>query len=152
MWKKLLISVFALVLGATAAEAANLMQLELRVTGGGTIKLAGKLPPGVFTSEPISRGTETVYRYYIILDKTRSVEMKFKVSGDIKLGPALSAFKRERGKKNRRISVKCKVFELDGEPAGGIPCVIDKWKRIMVREFHDGDVVTLKMAFGKPEE
>ena len=151
MLKKLMISVFALVLGATAAEAANLMQLELRVTGG-TVKLASKLPTGVFTAEPILRKNETIYRYYVILDKTRSVELKFKVKGDAKLGPALFAFKREKGKKNRPISVKCKTFELDGEPAGGIPGEIDKWKRIMVREFQDGDVVTLKMEFDKPEE
>ena len=152
MWKKLMVSVFALVLGAVAAEAANLVQLELRVTGGGTVKLASKLPTGVFTAEPVLRKTETVYRYYVILDRTQSVELKFKVRGDAKLGPALFAFKREKGKKNRTIPVKCKTFELDGEPAGGIPGVIDKWKRIMVREFQDGDVVTLKMEFEKPEE
>ena len=152
MLKKLMVTILALVLGGFAAEAANLMQLELRVTGGGSVKLVDKLPTGVFTAEPILRKTEKVYRYYVILDKTQSVELKFRVKGDAKLGPALSAFKREKGQKNQPISVKCKVFELDGEPAGGIPGVISKWKRIMVRDFQDGDVVTLKMEFEKPEE
>ena len=151
MWKKLMVSVFALVLGATAAEAANLMQLELLVTDG-SVTLESKLPKGMFTAKPILRENKKEYLYYIILDNTQSVELKFRVRGNAKLGPALSAFKREKGGDKQRIQVKCKTFELDGESASGIPCVISKWKRIMVREFQDGDIVTLKMEFEKPEE
>ena len=151
MLKKLMISMFALVLGAAAAEAADLIRLELRMVGNGYVTHEGKLPNGVFVNEPILRKTEKIYLYYVNLDKTQAVELKFKVSGNVELGPALCAFRRI-DKKNRTITVKCKTFEFDGEAAPGIPGEIGKWKRLMIRKFSDGDVVTLKMEFEKPAE
>ena len=151
MLKKLMISMFALVLGAAVAEAADMIRLELRMVGDGYVKHEGKLPNGVFVNEPVLRKTEKIYLYYVILDKTLAAELKFEVHGDVELGPALCAFRRV-DKKNRTINVKCKSFEFNGESAPGIPGTIGKWKRIMVRKFKDGDVITLKMEFEKPEE
>ena len=151
MLKKLMISIFALVLGTAAAEAADMIRLELLMAGNGYVKHEGKLPNGVFVNEPILRKNEKIYLYYVILDKTLSAELKFKVHGDVKLGPALCSFRRI-DKKNTTITVKCKTFEFDGEAAPGIPGEIGKWKRLMVRKFSDGDVVTLKMEFEKPAE
>ena len=151
MLKKLMISMFALVLGAAVAEAADMIRLELRMVGDGYVKHEGKLPNGVFVNEPVLRKTEKIYLYYVILDKTLAAELQFEVHGDVELGPALCAFRRV-DKKNRTINVKCKSFEFNGEAAPGIPGTIGKWKRIMVRKFKDGDVITLKMEFEKPEE
>ena len=151
MLKKLLITMFALVLGAVAAEAADMVRLELRMVGDGYVKHEGKLPNGVFVNEPVLRKNEKIYLYYVILDKTLTAELKFQVHGDVELGPALCAFRRV-DKKNTTITVKCKTFEFDGEAAPGIPGEIGKWKRIMVRKFKDGDLVTLKLEFEKPEE
>ena len=105
----------------------------------------------MFVNEPILRKNEKIYLYYVILDKTLSAELKFKVNGDVKLGPALCAFRRV-DKQNRTITVNCKTFEFDGEAAPGIPGPVSKWKRMMIRQFKDGDVVTLKMEFEKPAE
>ena len=151
MPNKLMIAIFALALGAAAAEAADLIRLELRMVGKGCVTHEGKLPNGVFVNEPILRNTEKIYLYYVNLDKTLSTELKFKVNGNVELGPAICAFRRE-DKKNRTITVKCKTFEFDGDAAPGIPGPIGKWKRIMVRKFSDGDLVTLKMEFEKPGE
>ena len=151
MLKKLMISIFALALGAAAAEAADLIRLELRMVGKGYVAHEGKLPNGVFVNEPILRNNEKIYLYYVNLDKTLSAELKFKINGNVEVGPAICAFRRI-DKKNQTITVKCKTFELDGEPAPGIPGTIGKWKRIMVRKFRDGDLVTLKMEFEKPAE
>ena len=151
MLRKLMISMFALVLGAAVAEAADMIRLELRMVGNGYVKHEGKLPNGVFVNEPVLRKNEKIYLYYVILDKTLSAELKFNVRGDVELGPALCAFRRVN-KKNTTITVKCKTFEFNGEAAPGIPGPINKWKRIMTRKFKDGAVVTLKMEFEKPEE
>lgn len=151
MLKKLMIAACAFVLGAGVTDAADMVRLELLAVGDGFVKLEGKLPNGMFVNEPIRGAGKKVYLYYVVLDKTQAVELKFNVSGELKLGPALCALRRI-DKKNQPLSVKCLVFEFNGESAKGIPGGISKWRRMMTREFHDGDVVTLKMEFEKPEK
>ena len=153
MLKKLMISIFAIALGTVVVEATDLVTLELYFAGEG-ITVEGKLPPGVFrTPAKECQGTYKVMcPYFINVDKTQSVELKFKVKGDGKFSPALFAFRHEDGKKNQAIPVTCKSFEVDGEPAGNVPCSLEQWKRIMAKVVSDGDVVTIKLEIEKAKE
>lgn len=152
MWKKLMISVFALVLGATAVQAKDLVTVEIYFSGEGSVSLVGNLPKGMFRAEAKKGSWGIMYPFYIDLDKAQSFELKFKIKGEGKFSPALFAFRREEGKKNQAIAATCKAFELDGESASAVPCTLGKWKRLMTKEVENGDEVVIKAEFEKPEE
>lgn len=151
MWKKLLISLFALALGAAVAEAKDLVTLEIYFKGEGTVSLVGKLPAGMFRAEAKKGDWGIMYPFYIDLGKAQSFELKFKVDGEGKFSPALYSFSREEGRKNQSIPVTCKLFVFDGEPASSVPCMINKWKRMMTKEVEKGDEVVIKAEFEKSE-
>ena len=93
-----------------------------------------------------------MYPYFIDLGKAKSLELKFKIKGNGKFSPALFAFKREEGQKNQPCQVVCQAFEIDGESASSVPCMINKWKRMMSKEVDDGDIVVVKAEFEKSAE
>ena len=152
MWKKLMVAIFALMLGAVAAEAKDLVTLEIYFKGEGSVSLVGNLPAGMFRAEGKKGSWGIMYPYYIDLGKAQAFELKFKIKGEGKFSPALFAFRREDGKKNQSIPVTCKAFEIDGEPASSVPCSIGKWKRMMTKEVENGDEIVVKAEFEKPEE
>ena len=134
MWKKLMVSVFALVLGATAVEAKDLVTVEIYFSGEGSVSLVGGLPKGMFRAATKKGSWGVMHPYFIDLGKAKSMTLKFRVTGKGKFSPALFAFRHEDGKKNQAIPVTCKSFEVDGEPAPNIPCSLEQWKRIMAKE------------------
>ena len=154
MLKKLMIAVSLLVLGVFAAEAKDLVLLDLNFLGEGSIKLESKLPPGVFANASrMTKSGRKAYPYYIDLGKTLSLELKVRiVGGDGQLSPSLYAFRKEKGQKGQAISITCKNFEFNDEECNRVPCVISKWQSMMSRNVHDGDVITIKVEFEKPEE
>ena len=147
MWKKLMIAFFTLVLGATAVQAKDLVTIEIYFNGEGSVSLVGDLPKGMFRAEAKKGSWGIMYPYYIDLGKAQSFELKFKINGEGKFSPALYAFRREDGKKNQTIAVECTAFEVDEESAPSVPCIIDKWKRMVTREVEDGDEIVVKAEF-----
>ena len=151
--KKMLIAVVALVLGALAAEARDVVTLGVYVEGDGSVETVGKLPTGITlgkTKKTKSGWTSFPYRF--ALAAARSAELKFKVVKGGKCHISLYAVKVEKGKKSVAIPMTCKVLEINGEPVDGVPCTITKWRKMAAREFQDGDVVTVKVEFEKPEK
>lgn len=151
MLKKLMVAVLALVMGGAVAEAKDLVQIDLTLYGSGIIRPAGKLPKGTFRTEPQKTKSGGVsFPYYIILDETRSAELKLEVSGGSgKLSAALCPFSK-KGKERGVISVECSNFEICGEQNPLVPCTISKWTRMTMREVKDGDIIVIKLEFGEP--
>jgi hypothetical protein len=147
MWKKLMISAFAMVLGATAVHAKDLVTIEVYFSGEGSVALVGNLPKGMFRAATKKGSWGVMHPYFIDLGKAQSLELKFRATGKGKFSPALYAFRREEGKKNQSIPVECKVFEVDEEPVPSVPCIIDKWKRMTSREVENGDEIVIKAEF-----
>ena len=147
MWKKLMIAFFALVLGATAVQAKDLVTIEIYFSGEGSVSLVGELSKGMFRAETKKGSWGVMYPYFIDLGKAQTMELKFRVTGKGKFSPALYAFRREEGKKNQTIAVECTAFEVDEESAPSVPCIIDKWKRMTSREVENGDEIVVKAEF-----
>ena len=152
MWKKLMVSVFALMLGATAVEAKDLVTVEIYFSGEGSVSLVGNLPKGMFRAATKKGSWGVMHPYFIDLGKAKSMTLKFRVTGKGKFSPALYAFRREDGKKNQTIAVECTAFEVDEESAPSVPCIIDKWKRMVTREVEDGDEIVVKAEFKSVSE
>ena len=77
------------------------------------------------------------------------MELKFKVSGDIRFYASLYAFSHPG---HKVIPVQCDKFEYNGKPVPKATGVIRKWKKILTRYVSDGDVVTIKLELSKPTE
>lgn len=152
MLKKLMLAVSLLVFGAIVAEAKDLVTIEIYFSGEGTVSLEGELPKGMFSAAAKKGAWGIMYPYFIDLGKAKSLELKFKIKGNGKFSPALFAFKREEGQKNQPCQVVCQAFEIDGESASSVPCMINKWKRMMSKEVDDGDIVVVKAEFEKSAE
>ena len=153
MSKKLLSVVFALVLCGLAAEARDVVTLGLYLESDSIVKPVGTLPKGVFRGKPqkVKNGGMS-FPQHIIVDQPQSVELKFEVVNGGKFSASLNAFRVEKDKPNQPISVKCKVFELNGVPVKGVPCTITKWRRMFVGSLNDGDTITVKLELEKTEE
>lgn len=151
--KKLLIAVFALMLGVAVAEARDVVTLGVYLEGDCSVAPVGKLPQGVFSgkSKKTKKGMLS-FPIHINLDQTQTVEFKLKVANGGTVYTSLYAFKLEKGKKNVAIPITCKVFELNGKPVSGVPCTIKKWRKMATRELQDGDIITVKLEFEKPEK
>lgn len=151
--KKLLIALFALVIGCFAADAQDLVTLGIYLEGDSSVAPAEKLPQGVYRgkSKKTKKGMMS-FPFHVDLGKTQTAEVKLKVVNGGTVSFSLYAFRREKGKKNVVIPVKCQVFEINGKPVSGVPCTIKKWRKMTNRELQDGDVVTIKLEFEKPEK
>ena len=147
--KKLLIAAFALVLSAFAAQAEELVSLGIYRQGEGSIEFVGKAPKGVYVSKPVENKDGTVsFPCYINIEKIRSLELKFKVTGDVRFYASLYAFRRPG---HKIIPLQCDKFEYNGKPIR-VPKVITGWKRILTRNLEDGSTFTIKLELSKPEE
>ena len=151
--KKMMIAVIALMLGAVAAEARDVVTLGLYIKGDGAAEQLNKLPKGVSLGKPKkTKAGWMAFSYHVNLGVTQSAELQFKI---VKGGTgffSLYAFNFEKGKKRTSIPVKCKVLEINGEPVDGVPRTIKKWSKMATRELKDGDVVTVKVEFEKQEQ
>ena len=151
--KKLLIALFALMLGCMAADARDLVTLGIYLEGDCSVAPAEKLPQGVFRGKPkkTKKGLMS-FPFHVDLGQTQTAEVKIKVVNGGTASFSLYAFRREKGKKNVVIPVDCKVFEINGKPVPGVPFTIKKWRKMTTRELQDGDIVTIKLEFEKPEK
>ena len=148
-----MIAVFALALGALAVEAREVVTLGVYVKGDGAVATEGKLPQGVTLGK--SKKTKSgwmSFPYRFDLATAQSAELKFKVVKGGSCYISLYAVSVEKGKKSVAIPVTCKVLEINGEAVDGVPLTIKKWRKMAEREFKDGDVVTVKVEFAKPEK
>lgn len=152
MLKKLMVSIFALVLGAAAAEAIDLVSLGVYFLGEGSVEVEGTLPKGVSRGKNVKEKSGAVsFPCYINIGKVQAAEMQFKVTGSGKFSVSAYAFSRD-SEGNRVIPVLCQKFEIDGKSLSDIPCTIKKWRKMATREVKDGDVITVSVEFEKPEE
>lgn len=153
MLKKMMIAVFALALGALAAEARDVVTVGVYIQGDGAVETVGKLPQGVTAGK--SRKTKSgwvSFPYRLELATAQSAELKFKVVKGENCYVSLYAVSVEKGKKSVATPVTCKVLEINGKPVEGVPCEIKKWKRMATCKIKEGDVVTVKVEIEKPEK
>lgn len=156
MLKKLFAA--ALLIAGISASAANIISLDLNFysTDGGTVKVAGKLPPGVTMqkrknfSNPALKGF--AYPIRINFDKVKTVELKFVVvSGSGKIAPSLSGYTtKANGKRSGQFVYKCTKFEFCDEPTTRqLPLKVVKWINMLPRnvEVTEGDTVTVIATF-----
>lgn len=150
MLKKMMIAVFALALGA-AVEARDVVTFGVYLDSDCSVAPVGKLPTGVNRGKPKKTKAGLMsFPFHINLGQTQSAEFKFKVANGGNCSFSLYAFRIEKGKKNKPITVKCTVFEINGKPVPKVPCVLKKWRKMTTRELQDGDVVTVKLEFERP--
>lgn len=146
--KKLLIAAFALVLGALAVQAEELVSLGIYCQGEGSIEFVGKAPKGVYVGKKVENKDGTVsFPCYINLANIQSAEFEFKVTGDLRFFASLYAFSRPG---HKIIPLQCDKFEYNGKPIR-VPRVINGWRRILTRNVVDGSTFTIKLELSKPE-
>ena len=150
--KKIMIAVAALMLGVLAAEARDIVTLGVYIKGEGVVETVGKLPRGVSRGKTkMTQNGWASFPYRLELAAVQSAELNLKVVKGGSCHISLYAVSVEKGKKSVSIPVVCKVLEINGEPVEGVPCEIKKWKKMAVRKFKNGDVVTIKVEIEKPE-
>ncbi len=148
--KKFLIAAFALVLGAVAAQAENLASLGVYCAGEGSIEVVKPLPQYVYVGKSIHNKNGSVsFPCFINIDKPKSVELKFKVTGDVTFYASLYAFRRPG---HNVIPLVCGKFEYNGKAIPGVPGVIPQWKRMLTRKVKDGETFTISLDLQKQED
>ena len=155
MFKKLFAAMVLVAGAAVAVSAAEIYSLDLNFysTDGGTVKVVGKLPPGVVMnkrtrfSNPALKGF--AYPLRIDFNKNRTLKLTFAVtSGSGRIAPSLSAPKTKSGK----LVYKCTKFVFCDEPTPRkLPLKVVKWVNMYPRcvDVTEGDTVTIVAEFEK---
>lgn len=147
--KKLAVIAFALMLGAVAAQAADLLSLGIYFNGG-SVELVEQTPKVAYRSKNVpGKDGWTSFPCYINIDSPKSVELKFKATGDVTVYASLYAFQKGGGKV---VPVLCSKLEYNGKPIPGVPCAISGWKRMFTRKVKDGDIFTITLSVEKQED
>ena len=155
MFGKLFVALALLLCGSVGVSAAEIISLDLNFysTDGGTVRVVGKLPPGVVMnkrtrfSNPALKG----FAYPLRLDfnKNKSIKLTFVVtSGSGRIAPSLSAPKTKSGK----LVYKCTKFVFCDEPTPRkLPLKVVKWVNMYPRcvDVTEGDTVTVVAEFEK---
>jgi len=148
--KKFVIAAFALVLGAVAAQAENLASLGIYCSGEGSVEIVKPLPKYVYVGKSIkNKDGSTSFPCFINIDQIQSVELKFKVTGDVTFYASLYAFSRPG---HNVIPLMCSKFDFNDKPIPGVPGSIAKWKRMLTRKLKDGDTFTITLGLEKQED
>ena len=155
MFKKLFAAMVLVAGAAVAVSAAEIYSLDLNFysTDGGTVKVVGKLPPGVVMnkrtrfSNPALKGF--AYPLRIDFNKNKSIKLTFVVTaGSGRIAPSLSAPKTKSGK----LVYKCTKFVFCDEPTPRkLPLKVVKWINMYPRcvDVTEGDTVTIVAEFEK---
>ena len=147
--KKFLIAAFALVLGAVSAQAENLASLGIYCVGEGSIEVVKPLPKYVYVGKSTTNKDGSVsFPCFINIDQVKSVELKFKVTGDVTVYASLYAFSRP----HKVIPLLCNKFEYNGKSIPGVPGTIPTWKRMLTRKVKDGATFTIALDLEKQED
>lgn len=155
MFKKLFAAMVLVAGAAVAVSAAEIYSLDLNFysTDGGTVKVVGKLPPGVVMnkrtrfSNPALKGF--AYPLRIDFNKNKTLKLTFVVtSGSGRIAPSLSAPKTKSGK----LVYKCTKFVFCDEPTPRkLPLKVVKWINMYPKcvDVTEGDTVTVVAEFEK---
>ena len=152
MLKKLLAA--ALLIGAAAAFAADIVSLDLNYKCRGNLKLLSELPDGITMSarkdyRQKKFADECLYTVRIDVNKVKDFELKLEVvdtgtKESAELSPSLWIPK--------NLSVECTEFETGDEPSSQVPCRFNGWKRMQTITVTKGDKFTVKAKFKVPAE
>jgi len=152
MSKKTLFAGALALLFCAAASATEFVNLSFNFYSAGEIVLEGKAPAGVTVVRKIRFHNPKLFGYafpvQINLDKTKTVDLKFKVkggSGKMEASVSPSAFK--DGKKLPAPTLKCTEFILNEEEDVETPFTFKKWKGVKKVMLEDGDTITIKATF-----
>ena len=148
--KKLVIAAFALVLGAFAARAENLASLGIYYIGEGAVEVVNPLPKYVYVGKTTTNKDGSIsFPCWINIDEPRAVELKFKVTGDLRFYASLYAFSQPG---HKLIPLQCGKFEFNGKSVAKAIGAIRQWTRLLNRRVSDGDVITIRLELGKATE
>lgn len=153
--KKLLFAGVLSLLACTGAFATEIATISFNFYSAGEIVLEGKVPEGVTICRKIRFHNPKLFGYafpvQINLDKTKSVELKFKVKGGSgKMEVSVSPMAVKNGKKLPAPMLDCTEFVLNGEEVE-TPFTFTKWKGVKKIMLKDGDTITIKASFEKAE-
>ena len=158
MFKKCFFTAAAIFAFAASSFAADIARIDLNYYCRGNLKLlTKKLPAGVkvsarknYTNKKIKNYDKLCY-YTIDVDlaKTQEINLEFEVvdtegKDSAKLNPSMSPL---RGQ-----SFECLEFEFADEPSDKTPIKITKWTHMGSIQVSQGDKITVKAKFAKPEK
>lgn len=151
--KKLLLTGILSFLACAGAFAADIVNLSFNFYSAGEIVLEGPAPAGVTICRKIRFHNPKLFGYafplQINLDKTTSVDLKFKVKGgEGKMEASVSPSAVKDGKKLPAPTLRCTEFILNDEEAA-TPFTFKKWKGVKTVMLEDGDTITIKATFEK---
>ena len=149
--KKLLFAGLLSLLACAGARAAEIATISFNFYSGGEIVLEGKAPEGVTICPKIRFHNPKLFGYAfpleIDLDKTKSVDLTFKVKGgEGKMEASVSSRAVKNGKKLPAPTIKCTEFVLNDEEVA-TPFTFKKWKGVKKVVLVDGDTITVKATF-----
>ena len=135
-------------LGAFAAEIAS---ISFNFYSDGVIELDGKAPAGVTICRKIRFHDPKLHGFAfpleIDLDKTKSVDLKFKVKGGSgRMQVSVNCRAVRNGKKLPAPTLECTEFVLNDEEVA-TPFTIKKWRGVKWVTLEDGDTITVKATF-----
>ena len=149
--KKLLLTGLLSLLASAGAWATDIATISFNFYSDGEIVLEGKAPAGVTICRKIRFHNPKLHGFAfpleINLDKTKSVELTFKVkggSGKMQVSTNCAAVK--NGKKQPAPTLKCTEFVLNDEEVA-TPFTIKKWTGVKWVMLEDGDTITVKASF-----
>jgi len=153
--KKLFLTGVLSLLVCAGAFATDIVTISFNFYSAGEIVLDGKAPEGVTICRKIRFHNPKLFGFafpvQINLDKTKSVELKFKVKGGSgKMEASVSPMAVKDGKKLPVPTLKCTEFELNEEEVD-TPFTFKKWKGVKTIMLEDGDTITIKASFEKAE-
>ena len=153
--KMLLAGAFALMVSA-GAFAADVLAMSLNFyDNDGNVTVAGDLPAGVMMKKRIRFSNKKLkgyaYPLTIEIDRTPSVDLAFKITGQGEFVVSVNPVIWEGGKIVSTMKVKCTEFVLNGKPRKAGAFTFDKWFPAGKIKVKDGDIVTVKATFEKVE-
>ena len=149
--KKLLLVGLWTLLFCAGAYATDIAVISFNFYSDGEIVLEGQAPAGVTICRKIRFHNPKLHGFAfpleINLDKTKSVDLKFKVKGGSgKMVTSVNCRAVKNGKKQPAPTLKCTEFVLDDEEAD-TPIIIKKWKAVKEITLEDGDTISVKATF-----
>ena len=149
--KKFLIAGLLSLLACAGAYATDIAVISFNFYSDGVIELEGKAPAGVTICRKIRFHDPKLHGFAfpleINLDKTKSVDLKFKVKGGSgKMQVSMNCAAVKNGKKQPAPTLKCTEFILDDEEVA-TPITIKKWTGVKWVQLEDGDTITVKATF-----
>ena len=151
MSKKVLFASLLSLLMCAGALATEVATISFNFYSGGEIVLEGKAPAGVTICRKIRFHNPKLFGYAfpleVNLDKTKSVELTFKVKGGSgKMEASVNCRAFNGRKKLPAPTLRCTEFVLNDEEVA-TPFTIKKWKGVKTVMLEDGDTITVKATF-----